>query len=90
MVCENTSSSLGLNVGQGYYDQRIEPIVVKHETSAWRTIEARRSTSLSEEVTRPSLKKAGHVIVHFDPKGQIAFRLLTRLPGQTRTPLTLW
>jgi len=35
MVCENTSSSLGLNVGQGYYDQRIEPIVVKHETSAW-------------------------------------------------------
>ena len=26
------------------------------------------STSLSEEVTRPSLKKAGHVIVHFAAK----------------------
>jgi hypothetical protein len=32
------------------------------------TIEARRSTSLSEEVTRPSLKKAGHVIVDFAAK----------------------
>ena len=26
MVCENASSGLGLNVGQGYYDRWIEPI----------------------------------------------------------------
>jgi len=30
MVCENTSSGLGLKVGPGYYDRRIDqPIVMK-------------------------------------------------------------
>ena len=39
---------------------------VVSRTAAWSgPMKARSPLALSEEVTRPSLKKAGHVIVHF-------------------------
>jgi hypothetical protein len=67
MVCENASSGLGLKVGPGYYGRRIDQPIVMN--SAWSgPIKRGVSTSLSEEVTRPSLKKAGHVIDHFARK----------------------
>jgi hypothetical protein len=68
MVCENTSSGVGQKVGQGYYDGGCTSQVVSMKLCMEWTNEARSPLALSEEVTRPSLKKAGHVIVHFDPK----------------------
>ena len=66
MVCEITSSGLGQKVGQGYYDRQIDQPIVMN--SAWSGPSSAGSTSLSEEVTRPSLKKARHLIDHFATK----------------------
>lgn len=55
----------------GRFDQ---PVVSMKLCMEW-TIK-QEPTSLSEEVTRPSLKKAGHVIVHFARKVKLHLRCI--------------
>ena len=50
-----------------------QPIVSMKSLHGVDHLKARGPLALSEEVTRPRLKKAGHVIVHFDPKVKLQF-----------------